>query len=89
VGPQGSGDTLNSPYSAEEMLKASVSNEGRMNVLLWYRLVGAYVGLLPVLGVSGCAWYGGDGPHLAVGPSPCRCTLCRLVSVPSPVWLAL
>ena len=34
-------------YSAEEMLKASVSDEGRMNVLLWYRLVGAYVGLLP------------------------------------------
>jgi len=72
------------------MLKASVSNEGRMNVLLWYRLVGTYVGLLPVLGVSGCAWYGGDSPHLAVGFFCAHYSmLCRLVSVPSPVWLAL
>jgi len=69
-----------------------VSIEGRMNVLLWYRLVGAYVGLLPLAHaseVSGCAWYGGDGPYLAVGPSPCRTMLCRSrLSVPSPVWLA-
>ena len=34
VGLQGSGGTLNSGDSAEEKLKASVSNEGRMNVLL-------------------------------------------------------
>ena len=76
MGSQGSGGTLNPVYSAEEMLKASVSNEGRMNVLLWYRLVGAYVGLLPGFApeVSGCAWYGGDSPHLAVGPSPCWTT---------------
>jgi len=53
-----------SRYSAEEMLKASVSNEGRINVLLWYRLVGAHVGLLPGFapGVSGCTWYRGDSP---------------------------
>jgi len=52
------------------MLKASVSNEGRINVLLWYRLIGAYVGLLPGFapGVSGCAWYGGDSPHLSCRP---------------------
>jgi len=54
-----------------------MSNEGRMNVLLWYHLVGAYVRLLPVLGVSGCAWYGGDSSHLAVGPSPRPSMLCR------------
>jgi len=53
---------LNYSYSAEEMLKASVSNKGRMNVLLWYRLVDAYVRLLPVLEVSGCAWYGVTAP---------------------------
>ena len=69
MGPQGSGGTVNPFYSAEEMLKASVSDEGRIDALLWFRLVGAYVGLLPVLGVSGCTWYGGDSPHLAVGPS--------------------
>ena len=46
VGPRGSGGTLNSQYSAREMLKALVPNEGRINVLLWYRLVGALVGLL-------------------------------------------
>jgi len=40
VDSQGSGGTLNRVYSAEETLKASVSNEGRINVLLWYRLVG-------------------------------------------------
>ena len=44
MGPQGSGGTLNRQYSAEETLKASVSSEGRMNVLLWYRLVGALSG---------------------------------------------
>jgi len=76
MGPQGSGGTLKMEYSAEEMLKASVSNEGRINVLLWYHLVGAYVGLLPVLGVSGCAWYGDDSPHLEVGPSPWLSILC-------------
>ena len=78
MGPQGSGGTLKMPYSAEEMLKASVSNEGRMNVLLWYRLVGAYVGLFPGFapGVSGCAWYGGDSPHLAVGPSVLAALCC-------------
>jgi len=39
-------------YSAEEKhcwqqceLKASVSNEGRINVPLWYCLVGTYAGL--------------------------------------------
>jgi len=65
VGLQGSGGTINHVYSAEEML-----NEGRIDVLLWYRLVGAYVGLLPgfAVGVSGCAWYGGDGPHLSCRP---------------------
>jgi len=47
MGLQGSGGTQNQSYSTE-MLKASVSNEGRMNVLLWYRLVGTYVGLLLV-----------------------------------------
>ena len=46
MGSQGSGGTLNITYSAEETLKASVSSEGRMNVLLWYRLVGAIAGLL-------------------------------------------
>jgi len=46
VGPRGSGGTLNFIYSAREMLKALVPNEGRINVLLWYRLVGALVGLL-------------------------------------------
>ena len=46
VGPRGSGGTLNLRYSAGEMLKAPVPSEGRINVLLWYRLVGAYVGLL-------------------------------------------
>ena len=46
VGSRGSGGTLNPSYSAEETLKASVSSEGRMNVLLWYRLVGAIAGLL-------------------------------------------
>jgi len=40
VDSQGSRGTLNHVYSAEETLKASVSNEGRINVLLWYRLVG-------------------------------------------------
>jgi len=34
VGLQGPGGTLNQAQSAEEMLKASVSNEGQMNVLL-------------------------------------------------------
>ena len=71
------------------MLKASVSNEGRMDVLLWYRLVGAYVGLLPgfALEVSGCAWYGGDGPHLAVGPSLAGHAVRVPVLVSSPAWL--
>jgi len=58
------------------MLKASVSNEGRINVLLWYCLFGTYVGSLPgfALGVSCCTWYGGDGPHLSCRPlsSPVR-----------------
>jgi len=31
-----------------------VSNEGRINVLLWYCLVGVYVGL--PLGVEGAKW---------------------------------
>jgi len=62
------------------MLKASVSNEERIDVLLWYRLVGAYVGLLSGASASGSKWLRmvwGDSPHLAVGPSPCRTTLCR------------
>jgi len=49
-----------------------VFNEGQINVLLWYYLVGAYIGL--PLGVEvnpgskwlrQCTWYGDDGPHLA------------------------
>ena len=55
---------INHLYSAEEKhwwqqceLKASVSNEGRINVLLWYCLVGAYVGLsLGVVGSPGVKW---------------------------------
>jgi len=47
---------INQFYSAEEMLKASVSNEGRIDVLLWYRLVGAYVGLLSGAPASGSKW---------------------------------
>jgi len=46
-----------------------------MNVLLWYRLGGGYVGLLfeaHALEVSACAWYGDDSPHLAGGPSSHR-----------------
>jgi len=44
-------------FSAEEKLKASVSNEGRINVLLWYCLVGAYAGLpLGVEGSPGGKW---------------------------------
>jgi len=40
-----------------EKLKASVSKEGRINVLLWYCLVGAYVGLpLGVAGSPGGKW---------------------------------
>jgi len=46
-----------------------MSNEGQINILLWYCLIGAYVGLpLGVEGsqeVSGCEWYEDDGPHLA------------------------
>ena len=43
-------------YSTEK-LKVSVSNEGRINVPLWYCLVGAYVGLpLDVEGSSGGKW---------------------------------
>jgi len=66
VGPQGSGDTLNTLYSAEEMLKASVSIEGRINVLLWYRLVGALSGcfrtvLSPPFGQRECAVFGLSG----------------------------
>jgi len=39
-----------SPYNV-------VSNEGRINVLLWYCLVGAYVGLpLGVVGSPGGKW---------------------------------
>ena len=54
---RGSGGTLNHLYSAEEKLKASVSYEGRTNVLLWYCLVGAYVGLpLGVEGSPGGKW---------------------------------
>ena len=56
MGSQESGGTLNSIYSAEEMLKASVSNEGRIDVLPWYRLVGAYVGLLSGASASGSKW---------------------------------
>jgi len=37
--------------------------------VLWYCLVGGYVGLplgvVEAQEVSGCAWYGDDGPHLA------------------------
>jgi len=41
---------------AAVQLKASVSKEGRINVLLWYCLVGAYVGLpLGVVGSPGVA----------------------------------
>jgi hypothetical protein len=46
VGPQGSGSMSNRDYSAEEILKASMFNEGRLNVLLWYFLVGCVIGLL-------------------------------------------
>jgi len=43
--------------STEEKLKASVSNEGRINVLLWYCLVDAYVRLpLGVEGSPGGKW---------------------------------
>ena len=42
---------------AAVQLKASVSNEGQINVLLWYCLVGAYVGLpLGVVGSPGGKW---------------------------------
>jgi len=42
---------------AAVQLKVSVSNEGRINVLLWYCLVGAYVGLpLGVVGGPGGKW---------------------------------
>jgi len=46
-----------------------VPSEGRINVLLWYSLVGTLVGLLWIgpVGVSGCTWHGDDSPHLAVG----------------------
>jgi len=56
VGSQGPGGTIKTDYSAEETLKASVSNEGRINVLLWYRLVGAHVGLLSEAPASGSKW---------------------------------
>ena len=72
MGPQGSGGTLNLFYSAREMLKALVSSEGRTDVLLWYLLVGALVGLAPIwvwqgLVRPGCrkvanAWYGVERP---------------------------
>ena len=66
VGSQGSRGTINHGYSTEEMLKASMSNKGRINVLLCYCLVGTYVGLPLGVAVSpGGAWYGDDGPHLA------------------------
>ena len=56
-------------YSAEEKLKASVSKEGRINVLLLYCLVGAYVGRpLGVEGSPGGKWLRvvrDDSPHLA------------------------
>ena len=45
VGSQESGDTLNSSYSAGEMLKAPVSSEGRINFLPSNSLVGALFGL--------------------------------------------
>jgi len=35
-----------------------VSNEGRINVLLWYCLVGMYVRLPLGVEGSGCTWYG-------------------------------
>jgi len=47
---------INPNYSAEEMLKASVSDEGQINVLLWHRLVGAYVRLLSEAPASGSKW---------------------------------
>jgi len=54
---------------------APVSIERRIDVLLWYRLVGAYVRLLwnGSARVSGFAWYRDDGPHLAVGALPLLC----------------
>jgi len=56
VGQRGPGGTQNHLCSAEK-LKASVSNEGRINVILWYCLVGAYVGLpLGVEGSPGGKW---------------------------------
>ena len=63
VGPRGSG-ARKITSSAEEKhwwqqceLKASMSNEGRINILLWYCLIGAYVGLpLGVVGSAGGKW---------------------------------
>ena len=59
AGSQESGGTLNFCYSAVE-LKATVSSESRINVMLWYPLVG----LMLVLNSSGHKWYVDDGPHL-------------------------
>ena len=59
-----------SVYSAWEILKAHVSSEGRMNVLLWYPLVGCVVGLLAVKSygrVSGAQLRGSTGPPWSNG----------------------
>ena len=49
-------------YSAEEtILKASMSNESWINMILWYYLVGL---LSYCIYVSGSKWYVDDSPHL-------------------------
>ena len=84
---------------AAVQLKASVSNEGRINVLLWYCLVGAYVGLpLGVVGSPGGKWRSIALMHLTVRrgitncmvvmfiASWCGCIVCYAGSMAA-VWL--
>jgi hypothetical protein len=65
VGPQGSDGTLNRFYSAGELLKALVSNEQGINLVLWYRLVGVMSYCISDPFASGITWYVGDSPHLS------------------------
>ena len=53
VGRQLPGGSINHCYSAREKLKALLSNESRINWILWYLLVLMTVGLMAHL-LSGC-----------------------------------
>jgi len=57
-------------YKWEDIIKSAPLthrvNEQRINVVLWYPLVGMLVGLLLFIGyerVSNYMWYEDDGPH--------------------------